>query len=126
MTVAVSVFNANTDQVNVNINNSSSGFSINGTTAALSFYPMTPTASDAPTFGSRPGPNVLGPGSNSLAITPVGVNQPGLFTLQIPTTQQIISLQLYVFWDSATTIGYALLNNGQVLAMENQPYGSPS
>lgn len=125
MSVTISVFNANTEMVNININNGS-GFSINGTTSAVSYYPLMPTPADTPAFGSHPGPNVLAPGSNALVIAPTGTNQPSLFQVAIPTDQQITSLQLYVFWGSETTVGYALLNAGRIIAMEKQPIGSPS
>jgi hypothetical protein len=124
MSVPVSVFNMNVDAVNVNINNAPQSFSISGATPATGYYPNQPTVN--PTFGSQPAANVLGPGLNSLALTPEESTTPMILSANIPTTVQIASLQLYLFWDSATTIGYVLLNNGQVLISGSEPFGSPS
>jgi hypothetical protein len=114
MAVPVSVFNANTLPVNVIVNNGTQ-FTIGGA-AGPSFTPVLPT-SGGPTYDNNPpAPNKLGPGTNSFSATPQGSIVPVVFALPIPTNQQIISLQVYVFWQGSNSVSWVLLNNGQLIA----------
>ena len=111
----VSVLNANTLSVVVAVNNGTS-FTIPGTSAAIAFFPQQPVT--APSFSiSGPSPGVFGPGTNSVSITPSNATQPMVFSVPIPTTIQLTSLQLYIYWNSNESAGYALLNGGQLVSM---------
>jgi hypothetical protein len=112
--IPVALFNANTLAVQVQVNGGAP-FGINGTSDSIDWIPQQPVT-DPGYSNQGPGPNVFGPGDNSLQATPAGVTKPMYFTVKIPGTIQIISLQLYFYWNSAFTVSWYLLNNGQFLA----------
>lgn len=110
--VTIVCFNANTLPVQVNVNNAPSAFTIAGASGP-GWIPQTP-ASGGPTWSNTtPGPNVLAPGTNYIAITPQGVTQPVTFTVDLPKTFQWNSLQLYIFFDTYTNVNWIVLNEGQ-------------
>ena len=115
VTVPVTMFNANTVQVTVTVNNGSP-FIIGPTSAAIRFRPQVPAVE--PQFVQGPAtPGTFGVGSNCISITPSGWPAPQFFQFSIPVTIQMQSLQVYIFWDSNTPTGSCwafFLNNGQV------------
>jgi hypothetical protein len=111
--VPVTLFNANVLTVQVRINGGNS-FTINATSGPLGFYPIRYTLA---TFNpGGPSTGVLGPGPNDLTITPQGALSPSPVTVTIPTQAQIISLQLYIYWDSYNDVQWLALNNGSVIS----------
>lgn len=118
--VPVSIFNANPSSVNVVVNNGSQ-FTVDGAVGTN----LSPSLnSSSVSYAINPSANTLGVGTNFVNITPVGTNQPIQFTINISSSIQISSLQLYIFWASQTTAGWVLLNGGQVIGMDTT--GAPS
>ncbi len=121
--VPVSIFNANTTSVNVTVNNGTQ-FTVDGAKAPT-FSPA--FNNSACSFATNPSGNTFGvTGTNFVDITPVGSNQPIQFQINISSSIQVTSLQLYMFWASQTTAGWVLLNNGQIIAMDTLSGGGSS
>jgi hypothetical protein len=112
-TVPVTLFNADTSSINVVVNNGSTIVVLGA--ASPTYAPG--SNSTGVTFQTLPATGVLSVGSNYVNMTPSGAQQPVVFTINIPANIQIISLQLYMFWESATTAAWVLLNNGQVIGI---------
>ncbi|HYK02938.1 MAG TPA: hypothetical protein VE974_14350 [Thermoanaerobaculia bacterium] len=116
-TIPVSVFNSETGNIQVVVNNGAS-FIIPGTSTAIDFIPQMPPASVAPTFSfTGPAPNTFGPGLNFLTVTPVGTIVTKTLQLTLPTNAQYVSLQFYVFWNGVNAVSTIVLTNGQFLAL---------
>ena len=108
----VVVFNSNTLPVQVNVNNNTSSFVINGASGP-GWVPQVP-ATGGPTWSNTtPSGNVLAPGKNYIQITPQGVQQPVTFTVDLPKTFQWNSLQLYIYFDTYNNVSWIVLNEGQ-------------
>jgi hypothetical protein len=111
LAVSVSFFNANTLDVTAQVNNGAQ-FAIAGA-AAPTFAPQVP-ATGGPTWSNTgPANNVLGPGENTIVITPTGITKPFSFPLMLKGTVQYTSIQLYVFWNGNAQVSWVVLNNGQ-------------
>jgi hypothetical protein len=98
--VSVSIFNANTMQVTVIVNNGSP-LIIGPTSSASEFRPEVPAV--APVFVTGPAtPGTIGIGPNCIAITPSGWTTPQFFPFTIPEVMPISSLQIYIYWNDDT------------------------
>jgi hypothetical protein len=113
--IAVAMFNANTVQVTVTVNNGMP-FTIGPTSAAIRFRPQVPAVQPQFVQGP-PTPGTFGIGSNRISITHSTWPAPQYFQCTIPLAIQMQSLQVYIFWNSDTPTGSCwaiFLNNGQV------------
>jgi hypothetical protein len=120
------MFNANTVQVTVVINNGSP-FVIGRTSAASRFRPQVPPV--APVFVFGPATvGKIGFGPNCIAITPSGWPTPQFFAFTIPEALPITSLQIYIYWNGTTTEGGScqayFANNGQLFFQCSGQLGS--
>ena len=113
-TVPVVFFNANPLAVTVAVNGATAAFTINGTSSSISWRPQSPFSSPV-TFSPSgpPAANVLAPGANAIAITPQHVVTPYAFVVDLPLTFQWNSIELYIFFNSSTTVSWIVLNDGQ-------------
>ena len=111
---SVSLFNTNSLPVQVTVNN--------GTTVAIQgaswpqLAPQTPASGNPNWDYGGPSPNTLGPGTNSLTVTPQGMMQPFVFQVGIPGNFQWQSVQLYLFVDTSGSLAWVLLNGGSFVS----------
>lgn len=111
MAVTVSVFNANTLGVVLQVNN---GPQVQIEAAVgPTFAPASPTANGPTWDPAVPSGNVFAPGDNSLLITPNGVVTPYALTANLPSHVNWTSLQFYIFWNTSAEVSWMALNNGQ-------------
>ena len=109
-TPTVTIFNANILDVVVQVNNGVQ-FSVSAANATT-WAPSSPS-SGAPTWNNvAVAPNVFAPGDNYLTITPAGVPQGFNTVVSLPKTMWI-SLQLYIFFDTYSSVSWIALNNGE-------------
>jgi hypothetical protein len=69
---------------------------------------------------SPPQPGVLGPGTNYLTVTPVGSIAPIAFQVDLPSSIQYRSLELYLFV-GPNSLSWTALNDGQPIASGEAP-----
>jgi hypothetical protein len=114
MAVSVNMFNANNLQVTVNVNNGVSGFTIAGAVGP-NWSPQTPATN--PTFAQAPpAAGVFGIGTNSVALTPSGSPSPFIAPITLPGTVNWQSIQIYIWFLSADSCAWTVLNAGQVVS----------
>jgi hypothetical protein len=117
------MFNTNTTQVTVIVNNGSP-FTIGPTSAASKFRPQVPAV--APVFVFGPATvGTIGIGPNCIAITPSQWPTPQFFPFTIPGGMPISSLQIYIFWNGDTGGCQAyFFNSGQFIGQCSGQLGS--
>jgi len=110
----VYLFNSMNVAVNFTFNNGAPTL-VNGTSESASWVPVSPATE--PTFvnNTNPAAGQIGLGVNQMVVYPTSLPpaQAIMTHVTIPTTMQINSLQFYVFWASANSVSWALLNQGQ-------------
>jgi hypothetical protein len=114
MAIPVNIFNANNQQITINVNNATSGFTV-AAAAPTAWTPQTPQTN--PVFNQGP-PSVgaLGIGMNSVQITPSTWPTPFNAQVSLPGSVNWTSCQIYIFFLSASSCSWIVLNNGQVVS----------
>lgn len=113
-TVPVSVFNANTQSVQVVVNNGAS-FTIDGASGP-NYTPQLPTKGGPSFTLGGPAQNTFGIGQNQVQITPTNSIISNSFTMTLPASINYVSLQLYIFFATVNSVSWVLLQNGQIIA----------
>jgi len=109
--VTVTLFNANSLDLLVSINN---GQQFTLSSASAPNWTPQQAAAGGPTWSDiSPGQNVIAPGDNYLQITPTGAIQPSSTVVNLPRNFQWTSVQLYIFFNAYSDLSWIVLNNGQ-------------
>jgi hypothetical protein len=114
MASVVNIFNAASVPINININNSSTQFSVpaaNSTTWA----PGVPTTN--PPFTSLPAQGSFGYGANYCTISPSTGGAPAPATINVPNSiNPSDAIQLYLYYVDTEHVSWVLLDNGRAVA----------
>jgi hypothetical protein len=114
MAIPVNIFNANNQAITINVNNAVSGISV-AAAAGPNWTPATPQTN--PTFNpTPPAQGVLGIGTNAVLITPSTWPTPFNAQVNLPGSVNWTSCQIYIFFQSASSCSWIVLNNGQVVS----------
>jgi hypothetical protein len=116
MSVPVTVFNATAFPIQLMVNGGSP-FSVSGTGPNFNWQPQQPIPNPLSFTTGNPAPNVFGAsGTNQVVILfargPIGAP----LQINIPQTQPINSLQLYLFFDISTMMSWVMLNGGRPIS----------
>jgi hypothetical protein len=116
MPVPVTIFNANEDAIFVDVNNGGAIY-LPGSGANFNWVPQQPNPNPFSFTTGNPGPNVFGmlAPNQVLLIYGRGPIWPAL-QINIPQTDTITSLQLYIFFQVPTMASWILLNAGAPIA----------
>lgn len=120
MAVPVTIFNANQQSVQVQVNGGAQ-FTIAGTGSSQNWQPQQPNPNPLSFANGYPAPNVFGVLAPNQVILFAGgspISQP--LSISIPQSQPINSLQLYLFFGSYTSLSWVLLNSGMPIAQGTQ------
>ena len=110
MAVTINMFNANILPINVNVNNGSTMFQIAAAVPPL-WFPGVPATN--PGFNpGPPTPGLFGIGTNRVQLTPQAAPSPFIAQIELPSTVNWISIQIYVFFQSYDSCSWLVLNAG--------------
>jgi|GEM_PF-1750352 len=107
------VFNASNSAIHVSFNNGS--FIAVKQAENATWLPSVPATEPVFVNQTNPGQGEIGLGDNQMAVYPDtgGPGDTSKFTLKVPTDVVVSSVQLYLFWKSATSVAWVALNQGQ-------------
>jgi hypothetical protein len=114
--VPVTVFNANTNQVSISVN-TGAPIAINGTGPNANWVPQQPSPNPLSYSNGYPAANVFGslaPNQVSVIVDGVPISQP--LQISIPQSGPVFSLQLYIFFNTTSTVSWTMLSGGQPVA----------
>jgi hypothetical protein len=112
----VTVFNANTQPVSISVN-TGAPIAINGTGPNQNWVPQQPSPNPLTYSNGYPAANVFGslaPNQVTVIVNGVPISQP--LQIPIPQTGPVFSLQLYIFFNTTSTVSWTMLSGGQPIA----------